>query len=76
MDRTQALQRMKEIVGPKGVVGESDEAAYLNIYLKKHPYLKDFVNSPTCALVLVRVDTYFLVRRFQEVSEIHVKDWK
>lgn len=52
-----------------------EEEAYLSIYLKKHPYLKDFVNAPTCALVRVQVDTYYLVRRFQEVTELHVKDW-
>ena len=52
----------------------ADAASYLEIYLKKHPYLKDFLRSPTCALVRVRVDTYYLVRRFQAVTEIHVKD--
>ena len=52
----------------------ADEAACLEIYLKKHPYLKDFLRSPTCALVRVRVETYYLVRRFQAVTEIHLED--
>jgi len=42
------------------------------IYLEKHPHLKDFLHSPTCALLRIKVDTYYLVRRFQKVVEIHV----
>jgi len=63
------------------VTGKAEEArpgeeeVYFSIYLDKHPYLKDFVKSPTCALLIVKVDTYYLVRRFQEVTELHVEDW-
>lgn len=42
------------------------------IYLAKHPYLKDFVTSPTCALLRVKVETYYLVCRFQQVTELKV----
>ena len=45
----------------------------LAVYLRKHPYLKGFVSSPTCALVRVRVDSYSLVRRFQEVTELSLE---
>jgi nitroimidazol reductase NimA-like FMN-containing flavoprotein (pyridoxamine 5'-phosphate oxidase superfamily) len=41
-------------------------------YLKKHPHLKDFVTAPSCALLQVKVDTYYLVKHFQSVMEIHV----
>jgi nitroimidazol reductase NimA-like FMN-containing flavoprotein (pyridoxamine 5'-phosphate oxidase superfamily) len=41
-------------------------------YLAKHPHLKDFVQSPTCALVQVSVKTYYVVRTFQNVMELHV----
>lgn len=37
------------------------------IHLRKHPYLEDFVSSPTSALLAIEVDAYFLVRRFQNV---------
>jgi nitroimidazol reductase NimA-like FMN-containing flavoprotein (pyridoxamine 5'-phosphate oxidase superfamily) len=43
------------------------------IYLAKHPMLKDFVQSPSCALLQINVETYYLVRRFQNVMELHVK---
>jgi nitroimidazol reductase NimA-like FMN-containing flavoprotein (pyridoxamine 5'-phosphate oxidase superfamily) len=42
-------------------------------YLAKHPALKDFVASPTCALVVVEVETYFMVSRFQHVVELHMR---
>ncbi|MGD9138288.1 MAG: pyridoxamine 5'-phosphate oxidase family protein [Desulfobacterales bacterium] len=42
-------------------------------YLAKHPYLDDFVGSPTCAVIKVSVDSYYLVRNFQNVMELHLK---
>jgi nitroimidazol reductase NimA-like FMN-containing flavoprotein (pyridoxamine 5'-phosphate oxidase superfamily) len=59
--------------------GEADEVpgkereALQAVYLAKHPHLKDFVSSPSCALFRVRADTYYLVRRFQHVLELHLK---
>jgi nitroimidazol reductase NimA-like FMN-containing flavoprotein (pyridoxamine 5'-phosphate oxidase superfamily) len=58
-----------------GVVGEVSKAERedaLILYLGKHPYLKDFVNSPSCAFLKLAVKTYYLVRRFQNVVEIHM----
>ena len=46
----------------------------LRIYLEKHPNLKGFVTSPSCALVCVRVHSMFLVQRFQEVSVLHMTE--
>jgi nitroimidazol reductase NimA-like FMN-containing flavoprotein (pyridoxamine 5'-phosphate oxidase superfamily) len=45
----------------------------LAVYLAKHPMLEDFVQSPSCALLQINVETYYLVRRFQNVMELHVK---
>ncbi|MFP3866675.1 MAG: pyridoxamine 5'-phosphate oxidase family protein [Desulfobacteraceae bacterium] len=44
----------------------------LKIFLDKHPYLQDFVSSPSCALLRVKVEKYILVTRFQEVREIQL----
>ena len=43
------------------------------LHLAKHPYLKDFVESPSCAVIRFKVKTYFLVSRFQNVIEIHME---
>ena len=53
-------------------ISESERAEALPSYLEKHPYLKDFVNSPTCAFLKLTVKTFYLVRRFQNVVEIHM----
>jgi nitroimidazol reductase NimA-like FMN-containing flavoprotein (pyridoxamine 5'-phosphate oxidase superfamily) len=56
----------------KEVVGLEKEV-FKKVYLSKHPYLKDFVSSPTCALLKVEVKTYIVVNRFQNVVELHIK---
>ena len=52
------------------VMGE--RASTLDLYLAKHPHLKDFVHSPTCALCEIRVQTFIVVTRFQKVVEVHI----
>ncbi len=39
------------------------------VFLAKHPFLKEFVSSPGCALCRIAVQRYGLVRRFQDVVE-------
>jgi nitroimidazol reductase NimA-like FMN-containing flavoprotein (pyridoxamine 5'-phosphate oxidase superfamily) len=51
--------------------GERD--ALLGIYLAKHPHMKEFVESPSCALIRVEVETYYVVKQFQKVFELHMK---
>lgn len=52
--------------------GENREK-YVEIYLNKHPYMKEFVMSPTCALLRVTVDKYYLVTQFQKVMVLSPK---
>jgi len=61
-----ALGRAKEIKG-------RDRQKIAKMYLAKHPHLKEFISSPTCALVKIRVEVYYLVWRFQNVFEWRVK---
>jgi len=56
----------------KEVEGE-EKKPLLRLYLSKHPYLKDFVSSPTCALLRMNVETYYVVRQFQNVMELHIR---
>ena len=44
--------------------------AFLTWYLKKHPYLEEFVASPTCCYFRIRVQSYTLVSSFQRVEEL------
>lgn len=53
-------------------VPEDERNALQEQYLQKHPHLIDFVTAPTCALVRIKVDCYYLVSRFQNVVELHI----
>lgn len=44
------------------------------LYLKKHSYLEAFLRSPTTAFIRISVLRYYLVSRFQEVMELHIRD--
>lgn len=60
------LGRAKEVRG-------KERKKLAEMYLAKHPNLKEFVNSPSCALVRIRVEVYYLVRRFQNVFEWRIR---
>jgi len=57
-----ALGKVLELLGL-----EREQA--LSRYREKHPSLKDFVMSPSCSLLRLKVDKYILVTRFQEIRE-------
>ena len=54
-------------------VDSRERESALDRYLSKHFHLSDFVHSPTCALCKIRVQTFFVVTRFQSVVEVHVR---
>lgn len=43
----------------------------LSLYIKRHPYLSEFVTSPSGAFLKVSVETYLFVWAFQNVMEVH-----
>ena len=60
-------------VGKAEEVAGTDKELILGQYLVKHPHLEDFVRSPTCALVGVAVNSYYMVKNFQNVMELHLE---
>ena len=53
---------------------EGDERAlHLRAFLDRHPHLRGFAGAPTSALVELTVRTYYLVSRFQNVTELHME---
>jgi hypothetical protein len=60
------------VVTALGVAEEvgGDEGKHLKeLHMARHPYLEGFTKSPSCAIVRVRVRSYQVVRKFQEVVE-------
>ena len=58
-----ALGKVEEVVG-------ADRQLLLELYLAKHPHLSHFASLPDCALMRVRVDRYYVVSDFQDVTEL------
>jgi heme iron utilization protein len=59
-------------LGKAWEVQGAERQQLLAVYLGKHPTLEEFVTSPACALLRIKVDTYIVVTRFQEVREIQI----
>lgn len=43
------------------------------VYLEKQPHMKEFLSSPSTALIMVDVESYILVSRFQNVTILNPK---
>jgi hypothetical protein len=54
-------------------IGGAEKVQVLKRYLAKHPYLEDFANAPTCALIGVKIISYVLVKNFQHVMELSIE---
>jgi nitroimidazol reductase NimA-like FMN-containing flavoprotein (pyridoxamine 5'-phosphate oxidase superfamily) len=60
-------------VGTVHEVRKARNSRLIRIYLEKHPQLEDFLWSPTCAVLDIRVESYYVVERFQHVTELHLR---
>lgn len=58
--------------GISEVVDKSREKEALDMFLKKHPHLKDFSSAPTSAFIRIAMKRYFMVNRFQNVVEVKI----
>jgi len=59
-------------VGSAEEITGEDKEKYIKFYLARHPYLQDFATSPSCALVRITARSYYLVKNFQNVMELHI----
>lgn len=53
-------------------INNDDRKTLEALYLKKHPHMKDFSESPTTALVSLAVESYIMVSQFENVVEIKI----
>lgn len=54
-------------------IAKTENPLLLKAYIARHPHLEDFVSSPTCALIQVRVRAYHVVTRFQQVMTLNME---
>ncbi len=51
---------------------KEEHDSMLNLYLKKHPDMKKFAESPNSALICMDVERYDVVQRFQNVLVLEI----
>lgn len=64
-------------VTARGTISEvksRDKERFLKLYLSKHPHLEDLATSPSCALLRMKVDVYYIVTQFQNVKELRLDE--
>jgi len=59
-------------IGRATLVAKDDLVRFRDLFLAKHPGLAVFLRAPTCALIRVDVERYYIVTRFQSVVELKV----
>ena len=60
------------IIGTAREVGESEKEELDWVYLEKQPHMREFLSSPSTALIKVDVGSYLLVSRFQNVAILNL----
>jgi general stress protein 26 len=61
------------VIGTVRHIRKNKKSKLMKLYLEKHPQLETFLASPSCAFICIDVNTFHIVERFQDVSEIHLK---
>lgn len=59
-------------IGRTEPLGDFERNIMEKLYLMKHPYLVDFLHSPTSAFFKIRIEKYIVVTHFQHVIEVSV----
>lgn len=60
------------VSGEAREVGRDERPRLLELFLRKHPYLREFVTAPSSAFLKIDVRSYSVVTRFQDVRELEV----
>ena len=60
------------IVGSVRELRKTGKSRLIQLYTHKHSHLKDFIQSPTCAVLCLTAETLYIVDRFQHVVEYHL----
>lgn len=61
------------VCGCAQAIPDDERAAFLAIYLARHPTLRDFATSSDCALLRVAVSCYRVVSEFQAVELLAIE---
>ena len=60
-------------LGSVRMIRKNKNSKMMKLYLKKNPQLESFLDSPSCAFICMDVKSFYIVERFQNVTEIHLQ---
>ena len=60
-------------LGSAGEKRGEGRAKAARLLLRRHPYLKEFLAAPDCAIFVISVRTYIVVLHFEQVVEVRVR---
>ena len=60
------------VLGNARQLNDAEKSAAMPAYLGRHPYLRQFARSPSCAMFAIEVTGYTAVQQFQNVSELRL----
>lgn len=59
-------------VGSVRQIRKNKKSKLMELYLKKHPQLESFLASSSSAFICIDVKSFYVVERFQNITEIHL----
>jgi nitroimidazol reductase NimA-like FMN-containing flavoprotein (pyridoxamine 5'-phosphate oxidase superfamily) len=59
-------------LGTAGEARGEGRARPARLLRRRHPFLREFLDAPDCAIFVIRVRTYIVVLHFQETIEVRV----
>jgi len=60
------------VLGVAKIITDEERPHYESLYLERHPYLRNFLDSPTSTFIRIVVNHYLMVSRFQHVMEYRI----
>ena len=60
-------------VGSVRQIRKSKNSKLMRLYLNKHSHLDSFLASKSCVFLCIDVESFYVVERFQNVTEVHLK---
>ena len=61
------------VLGSVKQIRKNKNSKLIKLYIGKHPQLESFLDSPSCVFIRIDVKSFYVVERFQNVTEIHLK---
>ncbi|MCF7957031.1 MAG: pyridoxamine 5'-phosphate oxidase family protein [Phycisphaerae bacterium] len=61
------------VLGSARQMRKNKNSKLMKLHLDKHPQLESFLSSPSCAFICIDIQSFYIVERFQNVTEIHLE---